>query len=458
MGEMFGTDGVRGVANQDLTPELAFQLGRAGAHALAHQRGGGSTKAKVVIGRDTRVSGQMLEAAMVAGLTSAGADVIRLGIVPTPAVAYLTRRLGADAGVMISASHNPVPDNGIKFFTSDGFKLPDEVEDEIESLVVAMADRSPKSDGLPRPTGLAVGKVTDYAQATEDYVKKLMGTVQETLQGLRVVVDCANGAAFRAAPKVLTRLGAEVVAINTGSTGSDINVECGSTYPEVVQAAVREHRADVGIAHDGDADRVIAVDENGKIVNGDGIMAICALDMIDRGQLAKSTIAATVYSNLGLKAALEAEGGSVVVTKNGDRYVLEAMREHGLDLGGEQSGHIIFLRHNTTGDGILTAIQLLAVMSRTGQPLSALAEKMRPFPQVLQNVKVTDKAWETKPAVQAALAEAEAKLGSSGRIFVRASGTEPLIRVMGEAPDSQVVDQAVALVVNAVRDELGAER
>lgn len=457
MGEMFGTDGVRGVANRELTPELVFQLGRAGAYVLAHHRGSGGVRPRVVIGRDTRVSGHMLEAAMVAGLTSAGADIIRLGIVPTPAVAYLTRHLQADAGVMISASHNPVSDNGIKFFMANGFKLPDEIEDEIEGLVLSMGDRDPENDGLPRPIGVDVGRVSDYPQAVDEYVEFLVSTVETDLTGLKVVVDCANGAAFEAAPRALRRLGADVVAINTGSSGVDINVECGSTHPQVVQEAVLERKADVGIAHDGDADRVIAVDEQGKVVNGDVIMAICAIDMMKRGKLASNTIAATVYSNLGLKQALAEHGGDLVVTKNGDRYVLEAMREQGLDLGGEQSGHIIFLRHNTTGDGILTALQLLSVMTRTSQPLSRLRQVMTPYPQILKNIRVKDKNWEGKPSIKAAIEEAQRLLGQSGRVFVRASGTEPLIRVMGEALDEETVRRAVDLVANAVQRELGVD-
>lgn len=456
MGRLFGTDGVRGIANKDLTPELAFFLGRAGAYALAHRRGvNNGGRMRIVIGRDTRVSGQMLEAAMIAGMTSAGVDVVQLGILPTPAVAFLTRHLEADAGVMISASHNPVEDNGIKFFLSDGFKLPDEIEDEIEALVLDAQKNGTEQGVLPRPIGLEVGRVTSYSNAAADYVDFLANTVDMDLLGLKVVVDCANGAAYHVAPEVLRRLGAEVIAINTNSTGEDINVACGSTYPQVIQRAVKEHQAAVGIAHDGDADRVIAVDETGEILNGDHIMAICALDLLSRGELPKSTIAATVYSNLGLTKLMEQHGGSVIQTKNGDRYVLEAMREHGLILGGEQSGHIIFLQYNTTGDGILTALQLLNVMSRKKVPLSQLRQLLQPYPQVLKNVRVKDKNWENNERIQKAIQEAEELLGADGRIFVRASGTEPLIRVMGEAPDLMRVQKAVALVEAAIDKELG---
>lgn len=456
MGRLFGTDGVRGIANKDLTPELAFLLGRAGAYVLAHRRGvANGGRLRVVIGRDTRVSGQMLEAAMVAGMTSVGVDVIQLGILPTPAVAFMTRHLGVDAGVMISASHNPVEDNGIKFFLSDGFKLPDEVEDEIEELVLKAQQGGDCSDDLPRPVGLEVGRVENYPQAIDEYVEFLAGTVDVDLSGLRIVVDCANGAAYQAAPQVLRRLGAEVITINTNANGEDINVDCGSTHPNVIQAAVKKYQAAVGIAHDGDADRVIAVDEAGEILNGDNIMAVCAVDMLSRSALPKSAIAATVYSNLGLKKVLEQHGGYVIETKNGDRYVLEAMREHGLALGGEQSGHIIFLEHNTTGDGILTALQLLAVMVKKGVPLSQLRQILKPYPQILKNIRVKDKNWESNEKIQQAIAKAEEILGGDGRIFVRASGTEPLVRVMGEAPDFSQVQEAVELVESVVYEELG---
>ena len=455
MGKMFGTDGVRGVANGDLTPELAFQLGRAGAWVLTQGKSSRRERPLIVIGRDTRISGDMLEAAMVAGFTSVGIDVARLGIVPTPAVAYLTRHLEADAGVMISASHNPVPDNGIKFFTSDGFKLPDETEAEIEALVTATLRGS---GDIPRPVGEGVGRAWEYTKATEDYVNMLIQTVNHRLDGMRIVVDCANGAAFEVAPEVLTRLGAEVVAINTGSSGKDINVNCGSTYPQVLQAAVKEYGADVGIAHDGDGDRVIAVDEQGQIVNGDGILAICAIELMSRGQLAKNTIAATVYSNLGLKKAIEKHGGKLVVTPNGDRYVLEAMLQQGLDLGGEQSGHIIFLRHNTTGDGVLTALQLLAAVKGRNQPLSQLAQVLTPFPQLLQNISVRDKRWEDREVICRTIEQAEAMLGTEGRIYVRASGTEPVIRVMGESSDEDLLREAVDMISRVIKAELGADR
>ncbi|MGI5872172.1 MAG: phosphoglucosamine mutase, partial [Bacillota bacterium] len=434
----------RGVANRDLQPELAFALGRAAAFVLTR----GKQNARMVIGRDTRVSGEMLEAALVAGITSAGVQAERLGVIPTPGVAYLVRKLGADAGVMISASHNPVPDNGIKFFSGDGFKLPDEVEDEIEALLY--------SEKLPRPTGIEVGRVVDRTDATELYIEFLKSTIYQSLAGLKIVVDCGFGAAYRVAPETYRALGAEVVALNAENDGTRINVGCGSTHPEMLQEAVKAHKANLGIAHDGDADRIIAVDETGALVDGDRIMAICGLDRLERGQLPKQTIAVTVYSNLGLHEAFHQAGGKVKVTANGDRYVLEAMRENGLVLGGEQSGHIIFLEHNTTGDGVLTALQLLEVMARKGKPLSELAQVMRCFPQVLRNVPVrTKEGWEANPRISAAIAKAEELLAAKGRIFVRPSGTEQLIRVMAEGPEAELLERIVADVAGAIQEELG---
>ncbi|MGE5598205.1 MAG: phosphoglucosamine mutase [Bacteroidota bacterium] len=446
MGRLFGTDGVRGVANRDLTPELAFQLGRAGAAVLA----GSGGRTRVLIGRDTRVSGEMLEAALAAGIASVGADVVLLGIIPTPGVAYLTRALRADAAAMISASHNPVPDNGIKFFAGDGFKLPDAVEDEIERLIGAPGDE------LPRPTGTAVGRMREEPDAWRRYAEFLRATAPESLKGLRIVVDCAFGAAYQVAPTVLRELGAEVVALHDAPRGERINVRCGSTDPRPLQEAVREHRADLGLAHDGDADRVIAVDERGEVVDGDHLMAVCALARLAEGTLPKKAIAATVYSNLGLRKALREAGGEVVVTPNGDRYVLEAMRREGLAIGGEQSGHIIFLEHNTTGDGILTALQVLGIMVRSGRSLGALAAQMEKYPQILANVPVAAKdRLAESAAVQEAVAAAEEKLAGRGRIFVRASGTENLVRVMAEGPDAGELKRIVDEVSAVVERELG---
>ena len=445
MGRLFGTDGVRGVANRELTPELAFQLGRAAASVLAAD----GDRSRILIGRDTRVSGEMLEAALTAGFTSVGADVVRLGIIPTPGVAYLTRIMGAGAAAMISASHNPVPDNGIKFFAGDGYKLPDEVEDEIERLIRSEVDQ------LPRPTGTEVGRVHDVPDSWRRYADFLRDTCPVSLAGLKIVVDCGYGAAYLVAPTVLRELGAEVIALHAEPDGGKINVRCGSTHPAPLQQAVVAHGAHLGLAHDGDADRVMAVDEGGALVDGDHLMAVCALERLAKDTLPKGAIAATVYSNLGLQTALREAGGTVVVTPNGDRYVLEAMRREGLAIGGEQSGHIIFLEHNTTGDGILTALQLLGTMVRDGRPLSVLAAQMPTFPQILENVPVAAKErLGGNEAIQEAVATAEEELSGRGRIFVRASGTESLVRVLAEGPDAEELRRIVDGVAVVVQREL----
>lgn len=452
MARMFGTDGVRGVANRELTPELAFALGRVGALVLSQKSGTGvHTRPRVLIGRDTRVSGEMLEAAMVAGVTSAGADALLVGVVPTPAVAFLTRALNCDAGVVISASHNPVEDNGIKFFAANGFKLPDEVEDEIEALV-----HNPPTDG--RPIGAAVGRVIHGEGERQRYIDHLCALVPVDLSGLHIALDCANGAASVCAPDILRRLGARVTAFYNQPDGTNINVNCGSTHPASLQALVREVGADLGIAHDGDADRVIAVDHFGAIVDGDKIMAICGLDLLHRGRLPHGKIAATAYSNGGLIKAFRDAGGDVVITPAGDRYVLEAMLREGLALGGEQSGHIVFLQDSTTGDGILSALKLLEVMVRTGQPLAELARVMPVFPQALVNVRVRSKdGWDSVPEIAAAVEDAVHRLGAEGRLFIRPSGTEPVIRIMGEHPDADVVHSAVSRVAASIQACLGME-
>ena len=459
MPSLFGTDGVRGVANQELTPELAYILGRCGAHVLL--QGCKDRRPRVLVGRDTRISGHMLEAALTAGFTSMGADVLSVGVLPTPGVAYLTRAWQLDAGVMISASHNPIEDNGIKFFSRDGVKLPDEVEAEIDALIGKAAAGGRlflgPEDGLPRPVGEDVGRAAVCTDALDAYAEFLKGTIDTDLSGLRIVVDCGHGAAYQVSPRVLRELGAEVISLYDEPDGTNINVRCGSTYPEVLAAAVKEHGADVGIAHDGDADRVIAVDEQGRIVDGDHIMVICGLYLLEQGALAENKVAVTVYSNLGVKAALRAAGGDVVVTANGDRYVLAAMQQQGLNLGGEQSGHVIFLDHNTTGDGVLTSLQMLRVLRKKGQPLSALADQLQKYPQVLRNVRVVDKtSWEENARIKEAISLAEERLGDSGRVFVRASGTEPLIRVMAEGPDHGLVEKVVGEVAEAIKEELGA--
>lgn len=446
MGKLFGTDGVRGIANTELTPELAFRLGRAGAGFFGQKK----KQPTIVIGRDTRISGVMLEAALIAGICSAGGNVLTLGVVPTPAVAYLTRRLGADAGIVISASHNPAPDNGIKFFSGDGYKLPDGAEDCLEEMVL-----SPE-DIMPRPTGGEVGTVTHAPEALDMYIDYVTTTTNADFRKLKIVIDSANGAAFEASPRVFRRLGANVVTLNTQPTGVNINVACGSTHPEALQKAVVEHKAHLGIAHDGDADRVIAVDEKGNLVDGDFIMAVCGLQLLQKGRLPDNTLVATVMSNLGLYQAFKKVGGKVVTTQVGDRYVLEAMREKGYPLGGEQSGHIIFLEHNTTGDGIITAVQLASVIKEKGKPLSELAAVMKRLPQVLVNVRVKDKTgWDQNTAIRESVAGAEKTLGDSGRVLVRPSGTEPLIRVMAEGPDEEELKGLVDHIAKIISDELG---
>ncbi len=448
MSRIFGTDGVRGVANRTLTPELAMALGRSAARELA---GGG--RGPIYVGKDTRISGDMLEAALVAGITSAGVDAVLLGVIPTPGVAYLTRREHATAGAVISASHNPMPDNGIKFFYGDGFKLPDDAEDRIAAGLEQAALAGAPGAG-ERPEGADVGRIRSDEGAWQRYGAYLAGLGQP-LHGLRIVVDCANGAAWQVSPWVLRQLGADCQAINVSPDGLNINVDCGSTHPQALQAAVRQAGAHVGLAHDGDADRLIAVDEHGDLVDGDRILTICGLDLLRANRLPGRAVAATLYSNLGLQLALQNEGGEVVTTKAGDRYVLEAMRQQGLTLGGEQSGHVIFLEHSTTGDGILTALQLLGVVQRTGRPLSELAAQMTSVPQVLLNVQVRAKAWEDNQAVQAAIADGRDALGRTGRLFVRTSGTEPLIRVLAEGLDAAQVDMIARQVAAVIERELG---
>ena len=435
---LFGTDGVRGLANADLTPELALALSLSAAHVLRVGH-----RPVAVVGRDPRASGEMLEAAVVAGLAGAGADVVRLGVLPTPAVAYLTTALGADLGVMLSASHNPMPDNGIKLFDARGWKLADEVEDEIEARM---------SEAWTRPTGAGVGRVTDAPDAVERYVAHLVDSAPR-LDGLRVVVDCANGAASAAGPEALRRAGAEVVAIHAEPDGLNINDGCGSTHPGDLLAAVVESGADAGIAHDGDADRCLAVDAGGELVDGDHILAICALALRERGALAKDTVVATVMANLGFKLAMRERGIEVVETAVGDRYVLEALRDGGYSLGGEQSGHVVFPDAATTGDGILTALRLLGRVAETGRPLADLAGVMRRLPQILLNVPVADRS-RTSPAVDAAVEAAAAELGATGRILVRPSGTEPLVRVMVEAADERLAAGVARRVASVVEREL----
>ncbi|MCR4426845.1 MAG: phosphoglucosamine mutase [Firmicutes bacterium] len=451
MGTLFGTDGVRDVANGRLTPELAFKLGRAGAASI---RGRGR-KPAVVIGSDTRLSSGMLEAAVVAGVTSAGADALRAGVIPTPAVAHLTVALGADAGVVISASHNPAEYNGVKFFGPDGFKLADETEAEIESRVLS-TEFGCADDGLPRPTGAEIGSVTQIEDAAGRYVAFAIGTAKVRLDGLRVVVDCANGASCKTTPQAFRALGAEVVVMNDSPDGWNINRGCGSIHPEALARAVREHGADLGFAHDGDADRVIAADACGDTIDGDQIMAVCAKHMAQTGRLAGRAIVATPYSNLGLTQAMRDLGCDVVIAQAGDRYVLEEMRKRGLALGGEQSGHVIFLDRASTGDGLITALELSSIVVSEGKPLHELAKIMVRYPQVMVNVRVSRKdEYHGNEPIEAALRHARETLGDTGRIVVRPSGTEPLVRVMGEARDREVVERVVNEVAEVIRCELG---
>ena len=444
MGRMFGTDGVRGVANEGLTPELAFKLGRAGAKVLAKSH----KNPKIVIGKDTRISGDMLEAALTAGICSVGADALLVGVMPTPAIAFLTRDLGATAGVVISASHNPVEDNGIKFFNDKGYKLEDEIEAEIERLVLV------KDEG-PRPTGSLVGRAVQVLDAEDRYVSFVTQTVSSDLSGLKVIVDCANGAASSVAPQALNILGAEVIPISNDPDGVNINKDCGSTYTKRLQEAVVKYGAHLGLAHDGDADRVLAVDEHGNLVDGDQIMVACALHLKKQGQLKNDTLVVTVMSNLGLHLALKEHNIKTEQTKVGDRYVLEKMRKIQASLGGEQSGHIIFADHNSTGDGIITGLQLLSVIKESGQPLSKLASQMTRLPQLLVNVRVkNNETAMNSQEMKEAIEKAEQILGEKGRILVRPSGTEPLLRIMGEGPDAEQLKQIVESIAQVVREQV----
>ncbi|WP_326555944.1 phosphoglucosamine mutase [Micromonospora sp. NBC_01813] len=450
MARLFGTDGVRGRANADLTPELAMAVAVAAAHILAGRDPGHQPLA--VVGRDPRASGEMLEAAVVAGLTSAGANVLRVGVLPTPGVAFLVGETKADFGVMLSASHNPMPDNGIKLFAAGGHKLPDDMELKIEAAV-SSAVSGDGSTGRQRPTGAGIGRVHDLLDGAEHYIGHLVSAVGHRLDGLRVVVDCANGAAAEIGPIAYREAGAEVIAINAEPDGLNINDGCGSNHLDVVRAAVREHGAHLGLAHDGDADRCLAVTADGADVDGDEIMAILALAMRDAGTLTADTLVATVMSNLGLRLAMSREGIKLIETKVGDRYVLEELRASGLAIGGEQSGHIVLPAYATTGDGLLTGLQLMSRMAATGSSLAELAATVTKLPQVLINVPVGDRlAGAEAPAVRAAAQQAEAELDGTGRVLLRPSGTEPLVRVMVEAATvstAQTIAERIAAQVRA---------
>ncbi|MER6181044.1 MULTISPECIES: phosphoglucosamine mutase [unclassified Streptomyces] len=452
MGRLFGTDGVRGVANADLTAEMALGLSVAAAHVLAEAGTFAGHRATAVVGRDPRASGEFLEAAVVAGLASAGIDVLRVGVLPTPAVAYLTGALGADLGVMLSASHNAMPDNGIKFLARGGHKLDDELEERIEAVYESHRHGEP----WDRPTGSGVGRVREYLEGFDQYVAHLIGVLPNRLEGLKIVLDEAHGAAARVSPEAFTRAGAEVITIGASPDGLNINDGCGSTHLGLLKAAVVEHGADFGIAHDGDADRCLAVDHTGEEVDGDQIMAVIALAMRERSALRADTVVATVMSNLGFKLAMEREGIRLIQTAVGDRYVLEAMKEHGYALGGEQSGHVIILDHATTGDGTLTGLMLAARVAATGRSLRELASVMQRLPQVLINVPDVDRARVgTSGELAAAVAEAERELGSTGRVLLRPSGTEPLVRVMVEAADIDQARSVAGRLADAVKSALG---
>ena len=443
MGRLFGTDGVRGVANKDLTAELALDLSVAAAHILAEKGTFAGHRPRAIVGRDTRVSGEFLEAAVVAGLASAGVDVYRVGVLPTPAVAHLVNVTGADLGVMISASHNPMPDNGIKFFAKGGVKLDDTLEDAIEARL---------NEPWERPVGNAVGRVIDDNTAAAKYLAHVIGTVDQKFSGLKIVIDGANGAASYVSPQAFRALGAEVIEVATSPDGFNINEGVGSTHIDQLAAKVLAEKADMGFAHDGDADRCLAVDHAGNIIDGDQIMAILALSMKERGLLSKNTVVATVMSNLGFMRAMKAAGVSVISADVGDRYVLEEMRQGDFNLGGEQSGHLILADHAETGDGVLTALHLTAAVKRSGRSLAELASVCTRYPQVLINVSGVDRTRVGE--MNSAVAAAESELGESGRVLLRPSGTEPVVRVMVEAAEVAVAERVALALADEVRAAL----
>jgi phosphoglucosamine mutase len=447
LARLFGTDGVRGLANKDLTPELAFDLGRAGAAYLRAQSN--EAHPTVVVGKDTRRSGDMLEAALCAGICSVGVNVKRLGVVPTPGVAWLTRQTGAVAGVMISASHNPSPDNGIKFFGPTGFKLPDAVEDAIEAMIR-------DAGTMPRPVGEALGRIVDAPELTEQYAGYVAGLLPEGgLGGLKLVVDCGHGAAYEIAPRVLRQLGAEVITLHVEPDGDNINRACGSTHLGLLQEAVVAARADLGLAFDGDADRLLAVHHEGGQVDGDRLMLICLRWLVAQRRLATPSVVATVMSNLGFEEAVRDLGGELVRAKVGDRYVLEEMQARDIRIGGEQSGHLIFLDDNTTGDGLISALRLLEAVRGSGRSLRELAADMVSYPQLLHNLRVAKLAgWQDNAGIRAAVEAGEAELGKSGRILLRASGTEALLRLMVEGKDQAQIEAIAERIAKVIYHEL----
>ncbi|PKW55303.1 phosphoglucosamine mutase [Staphylococcus pseudintermedius] len=450
MGKYFGTDGVRGVANKELTPELAFKLGRYGGYVLAHNED--KKHPRVLVGKDTRVSGDMLEHALIAGLVSIGAEVMRLGVISTPGVAYLTREMGAELGVMISASHNPVADNGIKFFGSDGFKLSDAQENEIEALL------DQENPDLPRPTGKDIVHTSDYFEGAQKYLSYLKSTIEVNLEGLKIALDGAHGSTAALAPFLFGDLEADTVTIGCNPDGYNINDETGSTHPQALAQKVVDNECDFGLAFDGDGDRLIAVDEKGQIVDGDQIMFVIGQEMAKNQELNDNMIVSTVMSNLGFYKALEAEGIQSDKTKVGDRYVVEEMRRGHYNLGGEQSGHIVMMDYNTTGDGLLTGVHLAAVVKRSGKKLSELVGQMKKYPQSLVNVRVTDKyGVEDNQDVKAVMDEVEAEMKGEGRILVRPSGTEPLVRVMVEAKTDEDAHGFAERIAKVVEEKMGLD-
>ena len=447
MGELFGTDGIRGIANKDLTPELAFKIGRAGAYILSK-----GNKGKIVVGKDTRKSGDMLEAALTAGICSIGIDVISLGVVPTPTVAYLTRKYESLAGVVISASHNPVEYNGIKFFNENGYKLNDNIEEEIEDLIL-------NNKEIPaRPIKEDVGQTIFQYSGYYDYMEYLKTTIKGNFQGIKIAIDCGNGALYKIAPELLREVKGEVVVINDKPDGRNINLKCGSTNPSMIQSLVLETNADIGLSFDGDGDRLIAVDEKGNIIDGDHILAICGSYLQDKGKLKNNTVVGTVMTNMGLDKYLETKGIDIVKTKVGDRYILEKMLDDGYVLGGEQSGHIIFLDHNTTGDGLLTGLQLIQVMRETGKKMSQLNNLMTNFPQVLLNAKVKNhlkNLYLENEEIKNEIEKIEKIFHGEGRVVIRPSGTEPLVRVMIEGKDEEKIKTIARGLVEFIEERIG---
>ena len=447
MNKFFGTDGVRGEANIELTPELAFAMGRAAGFYFSQKHKESRNAPVFFIGRDTRISGQMLESAIAAGICSAGGQAILLGVAPTPAVAYLVQKHKVRAGIVISASHNPFEDNGIKFFDRTGYKLSDETEDELEELIEVAKD-------LPRVTGKKVGTITERSNLLDEYIDHIVKLADIDFSGLKIVIDCANGAVSKIAGKVFSRLKAEIIVINDEPNGININDNCGSTHLENLKNEVLKNKADLGFAYDGDADRCLAITETGEVVDGDQIMLICALELLKEKKLAKNKIVATVMSNIGLHQKAKSEGIEVVTTAVGDRYVLEAMLKQGLNLGGEQSGHIIFSDHSATGDGLLTSIKLGLALKKSNKRLSELASIMKIFPQLLVNVKVkTKEGFQENENIQNIIKEKEEQLGENGRILVRPSGTESLIRVMGEGPCIVELEEIVNSIAEVIYKE-----